>query len=475
MVMGELAEGTQVAIIGGGPAGYVCALRLAQLGKQVTVIEKEGLGGLCLLHGCIPSKALIRVADLASDIRESNELGLNAQINSLDFQKAQEWKNKVVSQLNNGTKSLCKIAGVQVIYGKAFFESAQQLLIVTETGASALNFEQVVIATGSLPFSTSDLPIDRQKIITSREALDLTSIPKSMAVIGGGYVGVELAEVYAKLGCKVSMVVRGTLLSSIDLDAANAVEKRLKELGIEIYSHTTTNGYSVNASNNVLLNIISDGKSGTIEVEKVLVSIGHKPFTSELHLDKAGVLLDEEGFVKINSKLQTNVPNIYAIGDVCSKPMLAHKAYRQAKVAAEVIAGRDVVYDNLTVPAVMFSEPEVAYVGMQESEAKKLGKQVIVGKFPHSALGKGIIAGNPVGFVKLIADPDSHALLGALIVGPEASSCITEPTLAIEAGLLLEDIAHTIHTHPTMGEAIGEAAEVALGQAVHMPMKKKTV
>jgi dihydrolipoamide dehydrogenase len=474
MVMGELAEGTQVAVIGGGPAGYVCALRLAQLAKQVTVIEKEGLGGLCLLHGCIPSKALIRASSMVSEIADAKEIGINAQITSIDWAKTQEWKNKVVAQLNNGTKGLCKAAGVQVIYGTAFFESPRQLAVVkAEGGVIALDFENVVIATGSLPYTTADLPFDSQSIVSSKEALDFTSIPKSLAVVGGGYVGIELAEVYAKAGSQVTIIARSTLLSSQDPDASAVLQKRLTELGVKIILHSTTNGFSKLPDGRVSLNVNTEGAgASTVECEKVLVAVGHKPNTAGLKIEKSGVLVDEKGFITVNEKRQSSVPHIYAIGDVAGGPMLAHKAYREAKVAAEAICGKQVSFDNQVVPAVVFCEPEIAYVGLQEHEAKKAGRQVLVGKFPHIALGKGIIEGRPTGFVKLIADSSSHALLGALVVGPESSTIIHEAALAIESGLLLEDVAHTIHAHPTMSEAMAEAAELALGIDVHLPQRK---
>lgn len=471
MVMGELADSTDVAVIGGGPAGYVCALRLAQLGKSVTVIEKEGLGGLCLLHGCIPSKAMIKAASSVSSIADMPSFGASATLTALDWPKMQEWKARIVTQLNGGIKSLCKSAGVQVMYGTAFFESPKRLGISTEMGVSALEFEDCVIATGSLPTGTPQLVPDGKRIVTSREALDFPELPKELAVVGGGYVAVETATAYAKFGTKVTLIVRSTLLSYVDPDAAAVVEKRLKELGVTLL--LKTNPVSVSEKQGKL-SLLVEGKEGRSEIpcDKVLLAVGHAPVTASLRLEHAGITVNEKGFIPVNNKMQTAASRIYAIGDVCGPPLLAHKAYREAKVAAEVIAGHDVIYDARAVPSVIFSDPEIAYVGLQEHEAKARGMNVVVGKFPHVALGRALISGKPTGFVKMIADPQRHAVLGVCIVGPDASDCISEATLAVESGLMLEDIARTIHPHPTFGEALGEAAEVALGQCVHLPSKK---
>lgn len=472
MVMGELADGTEVAIIGGGPAGYVCAIRAAQLGKQVTVVEREGLGGLCLFHGCIPSKALIHAANQARCISEMSELGINASLNSIDVQKLQAWKKGVVTRLNNGVKLLFSNLGIQTIVGTASFQAPKRLEIITEHGPGALEFESCVIATGSTPRSLPGLEFNAQTIISSREALDLQAIPARLGVVGGGYIGVELSTAYAKLGSKVSVIEKGSkILPAVEGAASDLVFSRMKQLGIEFLMNASQE--NVSQENGKIKLTINSSEKGRQEVEfdKVLVAVGHKPNSEGLHLQNAGVQLDQSGFIKVDEKRKTTAPSIYAIGDVAGHPMLAHKASREGKVVAEVIAGKDVVYDNKVVPAVIYSDPEVASVGLQEGEAQKQGIEIIIGVFNMRGLGKSLTVNRPVGFVKLIADANTQGVLGAMVVGENASDLIAEIALAIEAGLLLQDIAFTIHSHPTFSEAIEEAAEAALGKAIHIPKK----
>lgn len=471
MVMGELAEGTQVAIIGGGPAGYTCALRLARAGKQVTVIEKEGLGGLCLFHGCIPSKALIHVASAVDDFKHMGDEGVTAEI-KIDWAKTQAWKAGVIKQLNSGIESLFKSAGVQIMRGTATFQSPRRILISDGEHASALEFEKAIIATGSTPRRLPEVGFDGVTVLSSREALALNEIPGSMAVFGGGYVGIEMATVFAKLGTKVTIIEHGArILPAADPDAAALAFKRLEELGVQFFFSSKAEKCEV-ANGHATVHFSNNGTTSGITADKVLVSIGHLPNTSGIGLEHSGVQLDEKGFIKVDGKMRTTNSDVFAIGDVAGHPMLAHKGYAQARVAAEVISGHDATYDGSVIPAVVFSDPEIASVGLQEHEAAKAGRSVIVGKFPFRALGRALASNKPSGFVKIIADPESHTVLGGTIAGSGAADLVAEIALAVRCGLMLEDIADTIHTHPTFPEAVGEAAEMALGTAVHMPKRK---
>ncbi len=472
MVMGELAEGTEVAIIGGGPAGYVCAIRAAQLGKQVTVIEREGLGGLCLFHGCIPSKALIHAANQARSISEMSELGISATLNSIDVTKLQAWKTGVITRLNGGVKTLFSKLGVQTIVGTASFQGPKRLEIITEKGPGALEFESCVIATGSTPRSLPGLEFDRKTIISSREALGLQEIPARLGVVGGGYIGVELGTAYCKLGSKVSIIEKGSkILPTVESAASDLVVARMKEIGIDFWMNSSQENVSVQDGKvQMTINSIDKGRQ-QLEFDKLLVAVGHKPNTELLKLENAGVQLDQYGFIKVDEKRRTTAPDIYAIGDVAGQPMLAHKASKEGKVVGEILGGKDVIYDNKAVPAVIYCDPEIAYVGLQEADAQKQGIEIITGVFNMRGLGKSLTVNRPVGFVKIIADANTQGTLGAMIVGESASDLIAEMALAIEAGLLLEDIALTIHSHPTFSEAIEEAAEAALGKSIHIPKK----
>ncbi len=483
MVMGELAESTDVLVIGGGPAGYVAAIRAAQLGRQVTVVEKEGLGGLCLFHGCIPSKALIHAADALEQIQRYTAEGISVDNARIDYNKTQDWKAGVIKQLNSGIQFLFKQYGIETVYGSAYFESPTRVGIATEAGVRAFEFRSCIIATGSSSRKLKELAFDGTTIISSREALALRDIPKSIAIFGGGYIGCELGFVFAKIGSQVTIVEHGSkILAAADPEASAIVQKRLEELGVKFYFNSKAEDCVVEGGMARVKFSPTNTANGTpgaggevreMQVEKVLVAIGNVPNTSsELGLDKAGIALDNKGFITVDSQMRTSVPTIYAVGDVVGHPMLAHKASAQARIAAEVVAGKDVIYDKKVVPAVVFTDPEIASVGLQEHEAHAQGKSVAVGKFPFRALGRALASNKPSGFVKIIADGTTHAVLGGTIVGAGASDLIAEIALAAESGLLLEDVAATIHVHPTFAEAVGEAAEDALGEAIHLPKKK---
>ncbi len=455
MVMGSLPEQIDLAVIGGGVGGYIAAIRAAQLGMSVTLVEKEKLGGHCLNYACIPSKTMIKISDVFYDSQHSQKFGINVEKVSIDAKKMLEWRLGVSSKLENGVGFLCKSNGIEILKGTATFMSSNSLQL---TDGVTLNFKKAVIATGSEPSSLLGFEFS-DNVIDYKRALLLDKIPASMAIIGAGYVAVEIGTLYAKLGCKVSIIARSDVLSRFDQDAVQLVKKRMKEIGVEIYTGASPTSHDANSIT------LSDGKK--IEAEMIVVAIGLKPYTKNLGLENTKVELDQKGFIKVNEKLQSTDPNILAIGDVVGEPMLAHKAMRQGVIAAEVASGMNSAFDNVVIPAVIFSDPEVALAGdVSEADGVKIAK------FPLSALGRAIALDTTNGFAKIAYGADG-IVKGVEIVSAEASSLIGEAALAIEMGATLEDIAATIHPHPTYSEAVQEAAELGLGMPIHFFMPKK--
>ncbi len=449
MVMGSLPEEVDLAIVGAGVGGYVAAIRAAELGLSVALVEKEKLGGHCLNYACIPSKTLIHIADTFYSATHSQDFGIQVSSASVDPKKMYDWRMSASKKLEDGVGFLCRSNGVEVIKGEATFLSSNTLQL---TNGTSLDFKNAVIATGSTPtilkgFEFSD------KIIDYKKALMLDYIPKSMAVIGAGYVAVEIGTLYAKLGTKVSIIARSDVLSHFDREAVGIIKKKMQELGVRIYTGSTPISYD---GSNLKL-----GDSNIVEAEVLVVAIGLQPFTEGLGLENTKVERDEKGFVKVDGSLRTTDPNIFAVGDVIGEPMLAHKAIRQGVVVAEVIKGVRKSYDNIVVPAVIFSDPEIAIAGsIEEKEGIK------VTKFPLTALGRSIALATTNGFVKIASDSDG-VVKGVEIVSDQANAMISEAALAIEMGATIEDIAFTIHPHPTYSEAVQEAAEAALGAPIH--------
>lgn len=481
MVVGEIATGTEVLVIGAGPGGYVAAIRAAQLDKEVTLVEKDELGGICLNHGCIPSKALIYAANLVHKMRQGrnlNEMGITVSSVKVDVEKLQSWKqNSVVNKLTSGIAQLCKGHGIEVIKGRAVFTSPKKVSIESEHGAQAIEFKKAIIATGSRSVELAGIEFDGEMVLSSRHALKLKKAPERFLIIGGGYIGLELGTVYAKLGSRVTVIeMMSQLLPGNDLELVRVVERKLKQLGVEVYLNAKAKAL-VKGKDGAQVIIDSQGKEMKLEADKVLVSVGRRPNHQGLSLEKAGVELDSKGFIKIDGNLRTTNPNVYAIGDVAGPPLLAHKATHEGIVAAEIIASLPSAPDWHAVPAVIFTDPEIATVGLTEKEAQEQGYKPIVGKFPFAALGRALTTGETDGFVKIIADESTQQILGVHIVGPEASNLISEAALAIEMGATLEDIALTIHPHPTLPESLMEAAEAAMGKAIHIlsPRKKEAV
>ncbi len=467
MVVGSISRGCQTVVIGAGPGGYVAAIRLAQLGRDTILVEaSERLGGICLNEGCIPSKALIHASDLAYEAQHAGDMGLTVAGVDVDMPKMVAWKDGIVRRLTGGIKVLCDKNGVEVVHGRARFASDRKLIVMTSEGQGEIEFEQAVIATGSAPMALPGFAFDGERVIGSREALDLGRVPDRLVVIGGGYIGLELGTVYAKLGSKVTVVeFLPKLLPGLDPEVGQALGRRLKQLGIEVKLGHKAASFEPGEPPVV----VAEGPDGPVRIEAdvVLVSVGRVPNSSGLELEGIGVKLDGKGFIEVDDRMRTSVPGIYAIGDVVGGALLAHKAFQEAKVAAEVIAGEPAAFDNVSVPAVIYTDPEVAWTGLTETEATEHGYRVVTGTFPFRASGRAMSLDSTDGFVKAIADADSKQLLGVLAVGRGVSEFIGEATLALEMGAFLEDVALTIHPHPTMSEAFQEAVEAALGKAVH--------
>jgi dihydrolipoyl dehydrogenase len=481
MVMGSLREETQVVVIGSGPGGYVTALRLADLGKDVLLVEKRDRpGGVCLLEGCIPSKALIHAVEVKKHALAGEDFGLKFSGLEVDPAKLRTWTDGIVQGLSDGVKGLLKRRGVTVIQGHARFTSPTSLAI--EGGeVSGIDFEQAVIATGS---SLNRLPEGIvPSVWSSADALKLPRVPGSLLVVGGGYIGLEMGLVYQGLGSDVSVVeFFPRLLMGADQDLVDImvgqVSDRLHEIMLEsrVLSITETDG---DAANGFDVEIQHDGQTVTRHYDQVLVAIGRRPNTDDLGLENTKAQVDDRGHLITDEQCRTAEPTVFAIGDAAQGMMLAHKASREGKVAAEVIAaesgaeGEAPEFDNRAIPAVVFTDPEIAWTGLTEREAAEQGIEVNIGRFPLSALGRARTLGRTDGLVKVIADPETDLILGVGIVGPLASELIAEGTLAVEMGATLEDLMVTIHPHPTLSEAIMEAAEVAAGEAVHINPPRK--
>lgn len=464
---------TEVVVIGAGSGGYVAAIRLAQLGKKVLLVErqgKEGLGGICMNHGCIPSKALSVSSKFFRDVKTAGEVGINVSSLSLDIAKLQDWKDGIVVKLRGGIEMLLKKHGVGLVHGTAHFESSSTISITGNDDVDSIDFDYAIVATGAYPNSLPGVEFDGTSVISYEEALDFRELPKDLLVIGGGYISVELATCYAKFGSHVRVVHRRDhILREYDEDAVNVVQRRMIEDGIEFILKSTVSKVEKLSDGRVRVYINSEEKGQlTVDVDKVLVAVGVSPNSKTLGLENTRTRIDQNGFITVDNKMSTTDPKIFAIGDVAREPMLAHKATREGKIAAEVIAGMDVRYDNKIVPIVIFSDPELAVAGMTEKDAKERGIETNVGKFPFSALGRAWIERETKGFVKVIEEKSTGKLLGITIVGPDACNMIAEAVLAIEKGMKTEDVMNTIHGHPTLPESVMEAAEDVRNVAIHI-------
>ncbi len=468
MANSPASKKTEVVVLGAGPAGYVCAIRLAQLGKKVIVIDRAEVGGVCLNRGCIPSKALIHAGGLYEKIQHASEIGIEASGAQVNLPKLMKWKEGVVQKLTSGVAGLLKANGCEWIAGDAKFVDPKTLEVQTAQGAVRVSFDSCVIATGSRPAELPGLKVDQKQILDSTGALSLQKAPGSLLCIGGGYIGLELGTFYSKIGTQVTVVEAGAgLLAGVDPELARVVHKKLEKRGVSVRLQTQVK--SIQPGPKGVECQLGDEK---LRFDAVLVTIGRVPNSNGLGLEKAGVKLDAKGFILVDAQRKTNVPHLFAIGDIAGQPLLAHKGSKEGLVAAEAIAGKKVAYDVIAMPAVIFTDPEIATVGLSDAEAKAQGFTTQVGMFPFAANGRALSVGESEGFVKMIGDAKTGKLLGVHIVGVEASNLISEAALALEMGALVEDLALTVHPHPTLPETLMEAAEATLGHAIHIFQKK---
>lgn len=476
MVVGEVAVETDVVVIGGGPGGYAAAIRLGQLGKSVVLVEKEELGGVCLNRGCIPSKALIHAAGEYHKLASLAKLGIELPAGEPLFHmsKWQTWKESVVSQLSHGVDHLCQANGVTVVKGAATFLSTDRVGVETGGDFETYKFRQAIVATGSRPYIPPFLEPDHEYLLDSTDALKLSDVPKTLAIVGGGYIGMELGMAFAKLGTKVTVVeAAGTILPQTASHLTAEVVKQAKKLGMTVKTGTVVESAEVSSGKVVLAIRTPQNVREQLAADKALITIGRVPNTADIGLAQAEVMVNERGYIPVDTTCRTSNPHIFAIGDVTPGPALAHRASKQGIVAAEVIAGLPSSVDSPYVPYVIFTEPQIAGVGMTKEEAKQQGYQVKVASFPYRANGKALAIDAKEGFAEVIVDENSHLLLGMHVVGEDASNLIAEGALALEMAARVEDVALTMHPHPTLSEVWLEAAEASLGHAIHIVNKPK--
>jgi len=467
MVVGDFPIETDTLIIGSGPGGYVAAIRAAQLGQKVTIVEKANLGGVCLNVGCIPSKALIAAGHRFETAKHSDAIGIKAENVTVDFSKVQEWKSGIVNKLTSGVAGLLKGNKVEVVKGEAYFVDANTLRVMNENSAQTYNFKHAIIATGSRPVEIPAFKYSK-RVLDSTGALALQEIPEKIVVIGGGYIGTELGGAYANFGTKVT-ILEGSdeILGGFEKQMSALVKRNLKKKGAEVITKALAKGVEEN-ENGVVVKYEVQGEEKILEADYVFVMVGRRPNTDELGIEQVGIEMTEKGIIKTDKQCRTNVSNIFAIGDVIEGPPLAHKASYEGKIAAEAISGHHSEIDYLGIPAVVFSDPELASVGYTEKQAKEEGIEVTAAKFPFAANGRALALEASDGFVKIITRKADGLVIGAQIAGASASDMIAELGLAIEAGMTAEDLAMTIHAHPTLGEITMEAAEVAIGTPIHI-------
>jgi dihydrolipoamide dehydrogenase len=455
-----------VAVVGAGPGGYAAAFLAADLGMKVTLIDPEvNPGGVCLYRGCIPSKALLHVAKLIGESRHAKNWGIEFGEPRIDLPRLRSWKEGVIKKLTGGLGQLSKQRAVQYIQGLATFENSNTLRIKKADGSEQiLTFDRIIIATGSRPSVIPSLKLDSPRMMDSTSALDVQDVPKSLLVVGGGYIGLELGSVYAALGSKVSVVeMTPGLLPGADRDLVLPLQKRVEKLFEAILLNTTVTSVKED-SNGIRVNFDGpDVKEREKVFDKVLVSVGRRPNSEIAGLDKTRVVVGQRGFIQVNKQLQTEDPAIYAIGDVVGEPMLAHKATHEGRTAVEVIAGHKVAFEPNAIPAVVFTDPEIAWCGLTETQAQKDNRDIKVAKFPWAASGRAMTIDRTEGMTKLLIDPQTERVLGVGIVGAGAGELIAEAALAIEMGALAKDVALTIHPHPTLSETLMNASEVFFG------------
>jgi dihydrolipoamide dehydrogenase len=465
------ASQLNIAVIGGGPGGYAAAFLAADLGMKVTLIDREpNPGGVCLYRGCIPSKALLHVAKLIDESRHAKNWGIEFAEPRIDLGRLRAFKENVVAKLTGGLGQISKLRKVQYMRGEASFEASNRIRVASSRGEEELlSFDRIIIATGSRPAKIPSLELDSPRMLDSTSALDLTDVPGTLLVIGGGYIGLELGTVYAALGSKVSVVeMMPGLLPGADRDLVQPLHKHLEKIFTDILVSTTVTAVKQESDGIRVCFEGKDVKEREKIFDKILVSVGRRPNSEIPGLDRTAVRLGARGFIEVNEHLETADPAVYAIGDVVGEPMLAHKASHEGRTAVEHIAGHKVAFEPNAIPAVVFTDPEIAWTGLTETQAEKLGREIKVAKFPWGASGRATTLDRTEGMTKLILDPSNERVLGVGIVGVGAGELIAEGTLAIEMGALAKDLALTIHPHPTLSETVMQSAEVFFGTSTDL-------
>ncbi|MBV9946950.1 MAG: dihydrolipoyl dehydrogenase [Myxococcales bacterium] len=463
-----------VIVLGAGPGGYPCAIRVAQLKQKVLCVEKDEVGGVCLNWGCVPSKAVIATSHTFDKVKNGQAFGLFVENPRIDANKLQDWKEGIVKKLTGGIRTLFRGNGVELLYGDGRVTGPRTITVKTREGGTETveATKAIVIATGSSTIEIPGFKFDGNKIIGAKEAVSLREIPKRLLVIGGGIIGMELGGAYQRLGSELTVVeALPNVLNGVDTDVAAVVERAYVKHGAKILKGAKALGQEIQKDGSVAVRLdVGGGKTETVVTDVVLVAVGMRPNGAGIGLEQVGVKV-EKGFVPADNVGRTNVPGIYAVGDCSSVPMLAHKATKEGEVVAEVIAGHKAAKDWVAIPTAIFTDPEIATVGLGEQQAKEKGVDVRVGKFPFSVLGRAMAVAETDGFVKVVANKETHEILGFQIVGPSATDLVSEAALALEMHAFLEDVGLTVHPHPTLGEAMMEASLHALGQSVHLMNK----
>lgn len=459
---------TELVVLGAGPGGYAAAFYAAEKGKKVTLVEQERrLGGTCLTVGCIPSKTLLHAAKLLAEVGESGFRGLTFGKPEIDLQKMRAWKESIVDKLSGGVALLAEKRKVEVIHGRGYFEGPKTLRVETEHGQQFLAFEHAIIAVGSRAAMPEAFDLGNRRIMTSTEALEIEEVPQTLLIVGGGYIGMELGTVYATLGSAVVVAeALPSVLQGADPDLVRPVLRRVNSLFREIRTGVKVQKMAT-AGKQIRVTMEMEGKSREELYDRVLVSVGRVPGTNNLGLENTKVEMDEKGFIRVNDRQQTAEPGIYAIGDVAGGVLLAHKAAKEGRVAVEVITGENSTFEHIIIPAVVFTDPEIAWCGLTEQEAREKNVPVEAVRFPWSASGRALSFDRTDGVTKLIVDPKTERILGVGIVGAGAGELISEGVLAIEMGATARDLAESVHPHPTLSETISEAAEAFYGTATH--------
>ena len=475
-VAGDADLHAELLVLGSGPGGYTAAFRAADLGRQVVMIERHAkIGGVCLNVGCIPSKALLHTAQVINEAASMEDHGVTFSKPKVDIRKIESWKNDIVDQLTGGLKALAKQRKVTIVQGEAQFAGTNTMTVETADGTQTISFDKCIIAAGSRVAKVPVFPNDDPRMMDSTDALDLVDVPKKLLVIGGGIIGLEMATVYHALGSKITVVeMQSGLIPGADKDIVKPLLKKVQSEYEAIYLNTRV--ASIDAQKQGL-KVSFEGKDApeTAVFDKILVAVGRAPNGKLINAESAGVAVDDYGFINVNAQMQTNVPHIYAIGDIVGQPMLAHKAVHEAKVAAEVISGIKSAFDPMTIPSVAYTDPEIAWMGLTEAEAKEQKLDFVKGAFPWAASGRSLSIGRKEGLTKALFDKETGRIIGAGIVGTNAGELIAEAVLALEMGADAEDIGLTIHPHPTLSETLGFAAEMAEGSITDLMPPRKTL